>query len=328
MEKKNTFEWPIIGLIPGTILHSKYRINGMVGRDDFGITYDGTDIESDLHVAIKEYFPYTMASRQAAVTAEVTCCIGTQIPFYEQGVKSFLEEGRNLAEYAGDENIVSVLDWFSENNTAYIISEFVEGQTLIQYLQKHGCLTMEESMAIIAPVMNALEKIHARNMIHRNVSPSNIMILPDGRVKLMEFRAARNATMEPEYMSAAVLFKYDYAPIEQLTRKAEQGPYTDVYALCATLYRMLTGSTPPSSLLRIYEDNLVPPSKEGVRIGKVQQDTLLRGLALRSSDRIQTIAELREGLRRDETTEISEGWFDVFKIQISDIIGKVASHGK
>ena len=228
-----------IYLLPGTVLHLKYRINGVIGQGGFGITYDGTDIKLDMHVAIKEYFPNPMASRQVTVSTEVTCGANTE-SLYKQGMNNFLKEAKNMAKYAGEENFVSVHDYFVENNTAYIIMEFVDGQNLKQYLQKHGRLTVEESMPIIMPVMNALEKIHSRGMIHRDVSPSNIMILPDGRVRLLDFGAARDVTLETQ--------------------------------------------------------NMTTPSSLGVRINAVQEENLLRGLAVNGADRIQTIKELRDGL--------------------------------
>ena len=286
-----------IYLQPGTILHYKYRINGVIGQGGFGITYDGTDIKLDMHVAIKEYFPNTMASREVTVSLDVTCGSNTQ-GLYEQGLNNFLKEARNMAKYAGEENFVAVHDYFAENNTAYIIMEFVEGQNLKQYLKQHGRLTLNEAMPIIMPVMNTLEKIHARNMIHRDVSPSNIMITNDGRVRLLDFGAAREVQLDAQNMTTmSQVYKYGYSPIEQQTPGMKQGPYTDIYALCATIYEMLTGTLPPNPLKRAYEGHqLIPPSRMGVEINPKQEEALIRGLAINGTDRLQTIAELRDAL--------------------------------
>ena len=173
--QENTVNDDTIYLRPGTVLHAQYRINDVIGQGGFGITYDGTDLKLNMHVAIKEYFPNPLANRQATGTLDVTCSQNTR-GLYEQGMKNFLEEARNMARFAGEENFVAVHDYFAENQTAYIVMEFVEGQNLKQYMEQHGRLTMEQTMPIIVPVMNALEKIHANNMIHRDVSPSNIMI--------------------------------------------------------------------------------------------------------------------------------------------------------
>ena len=286
-----------IYLAPGTVLHMQYRINGVLGQGGFGITYDGVDLKLNMRVAIKEYFPNPMANRQTTVSLDVTCSEYTR-PLYERGMKNFLDEARNMAKFAGEDNFVSVHDYFSENNTAYIIMEFVEGQNLKQYLKQSGRLSMEVTMAIIEPVMGALEKIHAKGMIHRDVIPSNIMILPDGRVRLLDFGAARDISMETmNYTSMSAVFKQGYSPIEQLTQGMKQGPYTDIYALCATIYEMLTGNLPPSPFQRAYEGvALIPPTQLGVKISHGQESALLKGLEINGADRIQTIGELRAAL--------------------------------
>lgn len=284
-------------LEPGTVLHAQYRVNKVIGQGGFGITYDGTDLKLDMHVAIKEYFPNPMANRQSTVSLDVTCNANTK-DLYDRGMKNFLAEAKNMAKYAGEENFISVHDYFAENNTAYIIMEFVEGQNLKQYLQHYGRLPMNTVMPIITPVMNALEKIHSKNMIHRDVSPSNIMILTDGRVKLLDFGAAKEVSLETVNMtSMSAVYKNGYSPIEQLTQGLKQGPYTDIYALCATIYEMLTGTTPPSPLKRAYEGTaLIPPSSLGVQIAPVQEQAILKGLEINAADRIQSIGELRAAL--------------------------------
>ena len=281
-------------LLPGTVLHMKYRINSVIGQGGFGITYDGTDLKLDMHVAIKEYFPHSMADRENTVSLDVTCTSGTR-DLYEKGMKNFLTEAKNMARYAGEENFVAVHDYFAENNTAYIVMEFIEGQNLKQYLKNYGRLTMNQAMPIIMPVMNTLEKIHEQHMIHRDISPSNIMILPDGRVRLLDFGAAKEISMETVDMSAmSAVFKRGYSPIEQLTYGMKQGPYTDIYALCATIYEMLTLCTPPSPLQRAHEGEvLIPPSQLGAKISPVQEAALLKGLEINGADRIQSIWELR-----------------------------------
>ena len=285
-------------LAPGTVLHRQYRINGVIGQGGFGITYDGTDLKLDMHIAIKEYFPNSLAGRKVTVSREVYCNDNT-VRLYEQGMNNFLREAKNMAKYAGEENFIAVHDYFAENNTAYIIMEYVEGINLKQYMQQHGRFTMEEVMPVMIPVMNALEKIHDRKMIHRDVSPSNIMIMKDGRVKLLDFGAARDLSMEMQNMTTmSAVYKYGYSPIEQQTRDMEQGAYSDIYALCATIYEMLTGETPPSPFMRLQQkkDPLVPPSQRGAKIHPVQERALIRGLAVYGRDRIQTIAELRDDL--------------------------------
>ena len=284
-------------LLPGTTLQDgRYVINSVIGQGGFGITYDGTDLRLDRHVAIKEYFPNPMANRNRTLSNNVSCSSYT-MSLYDQGLNNFLKEAKNMARFAGEDNFVSVYDYFAENNTAYIIMDYVEGQNLKQYLSRRGRLSIEETMAIAMPVMSALEKIHMRGMIHRDVSPSNIMILPDGRVRLLDFGAARDIDLERKHMTTmSSVYKDGYSPIEQQTRDMPQGAFSDIYALCATMYEMLTGNTPPSPFIRIRDDTLVLPSELGVRLTTNQEYTLLRGLAVYGDQRIQTIGELRDGL--------------------------------
>lgn len=280
----------------GSILHGKYRINGVIGQGGFGITYDGTDLKLDMHVAIKEYFPKPIAYRQASDSQDITCSQETA-SLYEQGLRNFLKEARNMAKFVGEANFVTVHDYFAENNTAYIIMEFVRGQDLRHFLKQYGRFSFQDTMSIITPVMNAVEKIHARRMIHRDISPSNIMILPDGRVKLLDFGAVREISLETQSLTTmSAVYKHGYSPIEQQTRDMKQGTYSDIYALSATIYQMLTGTIPPSPFARISgSESLIPPSRMGVRLTAKQEETLMRGLAVYGTDRPQTIRELREG---------------------------------
>ena len=283
-------------LSAGVVLHGKYRINSVIGQGGFGITYDGTDLKLNMHVAIKEFFPWPIATRQVTYSQDVTCRQETA-SLYEQGLRNFLREAQNMAKFVGETNFVAVHDYFAENNTAYIIMEFVKGEDLRHYLKRRGPLSFQEAMLITAPVMDALEMIHARKMIHRDISPSNIMILPDGRVKLLDFGAVRDLSMETQTMTTmSAVYKHGYSPIEQQTRDMKQGTFSDIYALCATIYQMLTGTIPPSPFARISgSEALIPPSRKGVRISPMQERTLLRGLAIYGSDRPQTIHELRKG---------------------------------
>lgn len=281
----------------GVILHGKYRVSRIIGQGGFGITYEGIDLNLDMHIAIKEYFPKAIASRYNNYSKKVTYSSEME-SLYEQGMRNFLKEAKNMAKFAGQENFVYVYDYFSENGTAYIIMEYIPGQNLKHFLEEHGKLSFDEVMTIITPVLNAVEMIHERNMIHRDISPSNIMILPDGKVKLLDFGAVREVSAETQSLSTmSSVYKYGYSPIEQQTRDMRQGTFSDVYAICATIYKMLTGFIPPSPFARLSgEEILIPPSKMGVQIATSQEETLMEGLAIYGTDRIQTVGELRRGL--------------------------------
>lgn len=289
----------------GTVLQGKYKINHVIGQGGFGITYDGTDLKLQMHIAIKEYFPSQIADRSVSNSNQVTCTKST-IALYEHGMRNFRQEARNMAKFAGQPGFVSVHDSFSENNTAYIIMEYVEGQNLRDYMRLHGRLSMDAAMAIIIPVMDTLEKLHGDEMIHRDISPTNIMVLPDNRVKLLDFGAVRDFSPESQTLTTmSAVYKKGYSPIEQQTTDMEQGTYSDIYALCATLYEMLTGSLPPSPFLRIAgTGQLIPPSSMGVQIQPSQEKGLMKGLEVYPKDRIQTIPELRDALSRDTSSGI------------------------
>ena len=281
----------------GTVLQGKYRINRVLGQGGFGITYEGTDLKLQRKIAIKEYFPMHVADRASGHTKNVTCNTSLR-SMYEQGIRNFLKEARNMAKFAGQDNFISVHDIFTENNTAYIIMEYVDGRNLKSHMRQHGRFTMEAAMAIISPVMDALEKIHDAGLIHRDISPTNIMVLPNGNVKLLDFGAVMDITPETMTLSTmSAVYKKGYSPIEQQTPDMHQGTYTDIYALCATLYEMLTGSVPPAPFARLTGDEkLIPPSSQGVKISDSQEKGLLKGLEIYGKDRTQTIKELRSAL--------------------------------
>ena len=284
-------------LTSGTILQEKYRINHVIGQGGFGITYDGTDLKLQMHITIKEYFPAQIADRTVSTSNQVTCTNST-VTLYEHGMRNFINEARNMAKFAGQPGFASVHDYFSENNTAYIIMEYVDGLNLKDYMRQHGPFSMDAAMTIAAPVMDALEMLHSNGVIHRDISPTNIMVLPDNRVKLLDFGAVRDISPESQTLTTmSAIYKKGYSPIEQQTTDMEQGTYSDIYALCATLYEMLTGSIPPSPFSIISgTEELIPPSSMGVQILPSQEQGLLKGLAVYPKDRIQTIAELRRAL--------------------------------
>ena len=291
------YEQSPMALKGNTVLGGRYLVGRMLGQGGFGITYDGTDLKLQMHIAIKEYFPRQVAERFSGNTYNVTCTQSAQI-MYEQGMQNFLKEARNMAKFVGQEHFISVHDYFVENNTAYIIMEYVEGQNLKDYMKQHGRLSMDSALRIIAPVMEAVEKIHSAGMIHRDISPSNIMVQPRGNIKLLDFGSVRDITQETQTLtSMSAVYKKGYSPIEQQTTDMRQGTYTDIYALCATLYEMVTGSLPPSPFSRLTgEETLLPPSKMGVQLYASQEAGILKGLEVYGKDRQQTIGELRTAL--------------------------------
>lgn len=233
----------------GTRLNNRYLIQGVLGEGGFGITYVGMDEVLCQKVAVKEFFPRGAITRNNQQTNEVVSVYGTKAANFHQGEEKFLQEARTLAQFNNVAGVVRVQDFFRENGTAYIVMEYLEGITLKQYLQTYGPISVEEMQNIFAPILEALDKIHQNGVIHRDISPDNIMCLPEGEVKLMDFGAARDYT-DYSAEGLSVILKMGFAPIEQYDSHGKQGPWTDIYALGATMYQCLTGRKPDDATKR------------------------------------------------------------------------------
>ena len=276
-------------LKPGTILAERYLVGKALGEGGFGITYIGLDGTLSKRVAIKEFYPSGAANRVNDKSNDVLITPGRET-FFAKGVDRFMLEAKNVASFADEDGIVDVLDYFKANNTAYIVMSYLEGHTLKDYVSKHGLFSADELINLMIPVMKSLNVIHAKGVIHRDISPDNIMYTKSGKLKLMDFGSARYFTNEDRQMS--VVLKQGFAPEEQYRRNGHQGPYTDVYALCATIYSCITGIVPSDSLDRLANDTLQPPSQMGIKISPVQERALMHGLALRAENRCRDMNQL------------------------------------
>ncbi len=275
----------------GTILHGKYIVGNALGEGGFGITYVGLDNTLDLKIAIKEFFPSGYANRNATVSKEVSLNYNNQTEYFKHGKESFLREAKSIAKFSSEDGIVDVRDYFTENSTAYIVMEYLDGETLSSYTRDKGKLDAEELFRMMLPIMHSLEKMHNEKVIHRDISPDNIMYLKSGSLKLMDFGAARYfAGSEQKTMS--VMLKPGFAPYEQYSSNGKQGPWTDVYGMCATIYKCITGVTPPDSLDRAQNDTLKKPSELGVSISPALENVLMYGLAIYHENRCQDMNEL------------------------------------
>ena len=303
-------ECPFCGYIEGTlpdsplflptrtVLQEKYLIGRVLGQGGFGITYLAWDLNLNVKLAIKEYFPQDLASRGAG-HSQVSAYSGSMGSQYEYGLDKFLQEARTLAQFEGHPNIVSVRDFFKANGTAYFVMSYVEGVTLKDHLANSGgVLPAEQARGILMPVMDALKEVHAVNVLHRDISPDNIFINKKGQVILIDFGAARQAIGE-KGRSLSIILKPGYAPEEQYRTKGVQGPWTDIYAIAATFYHLITGQQPPEALERLIDDPLEPPSKVGVLLSEAEEGALLKGLAVRAPDRFQTMEDFQAAFLGD-----------------------------
>ena len=280
---------------PGSLLHDRYTVGRAIGFGGFGITYIAWDNKLMQKVAIKEYMPSEYATRVPG-NLTVTIYDGERYTEFMTGLQKFLDEAQRLAKFQNVPGIVRILDSFSENLTAYIVMEYLDGMTLKQYLAEHGGkLPYEEAVEFILPVLAALQAVHKEGIIHRDISPDNIFITKDGEVKLLDFGAARYASTGYS-KSLSVILKPGYAPAEQYLSHGEQGPWSDVYATAATLYRMITGVVPEEALERKEKDTLKPPSALGAKLPKNAEKAILNALNVRVENRTASAEEFEAQL--------------------------------
>ena len=279
----------------GTRLIGRYIIEGVLGQGGFGITYLGIDELHEKKVAIKEFFPQGIVTRNIEYQDTVTVTFVGEKDNYEKGKERFLKEARTMAKFSKDKGIVKALDFFEINNTAYIVMEYLEGVTLKQYLRENKRIAAEDLVELLVPLIEALDEIHSQGLIHRDISPDNIMVLPDGRIKLMDFGAARDYTEFGE-KSLSIVLKPGYAPPEQYQTHGVQGPWTDIYALCATMYKCITGENPPDAIERVMDDHLKKISAFGIPVLPQIEEAIIKGMSVAANDRYQNVGDFCEDL--------------------------------
>lgn len=273
----------------GTLLCGRYQLGTVLGQGSYGITYAGWDETLEVPVAIKEYFPQGIAVREEMMDA-VCASEGHEMEFAVCRDR-FLREARVLAMMQEMPGVVRVQNHFEENETAYIVMEYLHGETLAQYAASHAIGAKELLDRLLDPV-NALDALHRQGILHCDIKPQNIMVLEDGRMKLIDFGAAaqvdRNETVR--------FGSPGYAAIEQ--EQTEEGKYsigawTDVYGLCATIYDVLSGGKMKRAAERVLSDGLKPIRKLCGRLKRRQAKAIMDGLAVKPDRRIQSMAELR-----------------------------------
>lgn len=280
----------------GTVLKGRYLVGSALGEGGFGITYIGLDLVLRQRVAIKEFFPDGAANRSGE--GRVISVSGSAGESFGIGMEHFMNEGKILSQFVGDPNVVTVRDWFEENGTAYIVMEYIAGKNLQQLLEERGKLPFDEAMSIVRPAAECLGRIHKQGIIHGDISPSNIMVSEGGTVKLLDFGTARVGGRRKEG-ELSLMLKPGYAPEETYRQNSELGPRLDIYALSATLYKLLTGVTPETAQDRMFNECLIPPGKSGAKLTRAQEAGLMKGMALRAENRPESMDELLMLLGRD-----------------------------
>ena len=295
-------------LPPGTMLSGRYLIGCALARGGFSIVYIVWDNEANVRRAVKEFFPTDLASRDWGRNT-VSAVSEDLAENWRQSLALFLREARTLSTLEQRNHVatgfVRVFDSFEENNTAYLVMEYLEGCTLSQYLEKQPGKRIDWNLALalIQSVLAGAKVAHLHGIIHRDIAPDNIFLTHDGLVKLIHFGQAKEFVAGVT-RSVAISLRAGYSPSEQYQTRGNVGPWTDVYAAGATLYKMVTGILPPETPMRFEGAKLIPPNKLSSGIPVRAQKAMLKALALRAEDRYQG---RRKGIRSEQLLAAEAG---------------------
>lgn len=285
------------GLCPGVILHGKYLVGRMLGEGGFGITYIGLDLDQGRKVAIKEFMPANAAGR----SPDGLQVISKDRESFEYGLNRFYDEARTIYKYREHPNIIHIYKLFQENGTAYYVMEYLEGQDMQSVINSSGGkIDFLLLLQIVLPVIDALELVHQDYIIHRDISPDNIFV--GHTVKLLDFGAARLAYGN-QNKSLSVILKKGYAPEEQYHRHGRQGPWTDIYALSATIYKALTGMNIPEAPERLSHDRIQDIRILLPELPPYSASAIMKGLSVRPEGRYSDIREFRCALTGERFSE-------------------------
>ena len=313
----NNQQNPTNTLAKGTILKD-YEIVGVLGTGGFGITYKAIHTTLNITRAIKEYMPASFASRGSDNLTVISHTSNQDKDIYNWGKKRFSEEAQLLAKF-NYPTIVKIVDYFEANNTAYFVMEYYEGETLDSFLKPNNnrVFTKDEILSIMMPILEGLKFVHKKGYLHRDIAPDNIF-LRDGQMPvLIDFGASRNAVGNKSQNMSAII-KAGYSPVEQYTANSSQKETADIYAISAVMYEIVTKKRPPESNFRqteMFNGNIDPIED----ISKTYQNnypksflkTIMHGLSIKASDRVQSVEELQEGLMEDNPIEAKKK-YDIF----------------
>ncbi len=291
--KKEHFVLP-----PGALLNQRYILGRVLGVGGFGITYLALDIEQNQKYAIKEYFPNEIALRDGSSVAPSGNKV---VRVFEHGLSVFFDEAQILRQFAEDPNIVHVYNCFRENNTAYFVMEYLDGVNL-KRLTSISYSNAEEVFFIVA---DSLQKVHEKGLLHRDISPENIFITKQGMVKLIDFGATRYY-IGGASRSLSVILKPGFAPPEQYSSKGNQGPWTDIYALAATFYSLLSGKVIPDALERLNGQAVARLSQIVPEVSDSFAAAIEHALNLNYKERFQTIDDFISAIDKHEKPPVPE----------------------
>lgn len=289
-------------LKPGTIIGGKYIVGKALSYGGYTVTYIGMDAEKTRKVMIKEYLPSDFSTRSEGDT-EVTIYSGDACEQFEQGLTTFLNEANRIGQLQNPQGIMRVYDCVAENDTGYVISEYLEGRTLKQIMEKGKRFPVQEAKEFVCRILEGLRQVHPLNIIHCDISPETILVTNTGEIKLLDFGATRYVTTANS-KSLAIILKQGFAPEEQYRSRGERGPWTDVYALGAVMYYMITGVVPVESVDRALMDELKEPSKLGVQIPSNTENALMNALNVYQKDRTPSAEIFYQELNSPQVSRI------------------------
>lgn len=281
----NQYIHPVQALPVGSILHGRYLLGKVLGQGGFGITYIAQDMLLNVRVAVKEYFPQSQTGRVPGTKAVQW----GNAENADAGQAILLKEAQRMARIKNVPTVVHVQDIFAENNTAYLVMDYAEGTTLLELLRQKGTMSLRECVRLLIPVMDGLDTVHRHGLIHRDISPDNIMITPEGTPLLLDLGAAKD--LHRNNGTALLVTKSGFSPMEQYTQSGKTGPWMDVYAMAATIVYSVTGERLPNAVERFFDDTMQLPSfpPEAERV-------MRKALAVSVENRYQTMAEFRAAL--------------------------------
>ncbi len=289
-------------LDPGSIVGGKYIVGRVLSYGGHTVSYLGMDAEKDLKVIVKEYLPSDFSTRSEG-EKDVTIYSGDGQIQFEQGLTNFLNEMNHIQHLKNAPGIAEVYDCLAENETGYVISEYVEGKTLKEILAEGRKYSVEEAAEFIKKILQGLSEAHKEDVVHCDISTETIMVTKEGDIKLMDFGATRYVTTANS-KSLSIILKRGYAPEEQYRSKGQRGPWTDVYAVGAVLYQMITGVVPQESVERALSDDLKEPSKLGISIPKNIENALMNALNVYQEERTPSAEIFLEELNSDDVKRI------------------------
>ena len=306
---ENTPPINVTYLRPGVKLNNRYTVGTVIGAGGFGITYKAWDNTLEMVVAIKEYFP------QGIVLRDYTRFESTSVSVYNvmddsfmRGKERFLKEARSLAKFNSHPATAAIYDFFEENDTAYIVMEYLDGCNLKEYMEVAGApIPLELLYAVTRTVSDVLSEVHSLGLIHRDISPDNIFMCKNGLFKLIDFGSVKQG-LSDSALSSTIIIKHGYAPIEQYSKSGKIGPWTDIYALGATIYKLATGVLVKEAVERVASDDIQDIASLNYKLPPDFCHAVMKALSLQINDRYQNVDDFKkDAFKEDMLKKYSSG---------------------